>query len=458
MFNWRNRAIDAVGSAFFRGSMPPRADDFDFVTKHGVRLERVEPDNENLIWCLRARHDAWGEAEIFCPRGMPAPPRQLIEFDAGLTSDEKETAAAGRSPVLVRVRGTKRDVLGDRKSLLRYLGAVMADDGVLAIDHTSQRMWSRGALDDELAHDADVDIVALYTLHAVGGDNDDDNDDDNEHGRTEWLHSHGLAALGCFDFDILNPSEALGDIGADALRAIAFAIVEGEVTRSTRRWQLAYPKGDVRFVDVADFNRRADPAVKRLRGPDPDGDEDHDRDRAVICEPSGKFLGRWFDKPRPSKFLSGGFDKESMFKLSPAASALSAARAQNTYPLFRKLAAELREFELPTLAKIGYAIDGARDDDEDAEREYLWFEVHELHDDAIDATLGNAPFHIARMKAGQRGRHAIANMNDWAIMTPIGTINPRNTQPAREIRAHREEFRQALAAAKLGAALEEQDA
>src|SRR5687767_6514011 len=249
MFNWRNRAVDLVGSVFFRGSIPPRAADFEFLTSNGVRIEEVDPANANLNWCLRAAHDTWGEAEIFCPRDMPRPPRALIDFEASLTSDEKETAAAGESPVLVRVKGSKQDVLRDRKSLLRYLAAVMADDGCVAIDHTSQRMWSRGALDDELAHAADVDIVALYTLHIVGSE---------ETEQAEWLHTHGLAGLGFFDFDILNPSDALGDTAADALRAIAFAIVEGEVTKSTPRWKLAYPKGDVRFVDVAEFNRRAD--------------------------------------------------------------------------------------------------------------------------------------------------------------------------------------------------------
>ena len=439
MFNWRNRAVDLVGSVFFRGSIPPRAADFEFLAEQGVRVEEVDPANANLIWCLRASHPQWGEAEIFCPRGMPRPPQVLIDFDVNLTRGEKSAAAAGESPVLVRVRGSKRDVLGDRKSLLRYLGGVMADDGVLAIDHTSQRMWSRGALDDELAHDADVDIVALYTLHVVGNE---------QTGSAEWLHSHGLAELGFFDFDILNPSQALGDTAADALRAIAFAIVEGEVTKSTPRWRLAHPDGDVRFVDVAEFNRRADPQARRLRGEDPERDPDHNHDRAVICEPGGKFLGRWFDKVRPSKFLSGGFDEEGMFALSAAASELSEARAKHTYPLFRKLAAELKEFELPLLAKIGYPVDGATGE----EREYLWFEVHELYDDAIDGTLGNEPFHIARMKAGQRGRHPIANMNDWAIFTPIGTINPRQTQPAREIRAHPQEFRDAMREAQAAAA------
>ena len=81
MLNWRNRSVDLVASVFFRGSMPPRADDFRYLAEHGVRLEDVDPQNEHLAWCINARHADWGDAEIFAPRKMPAPPRALIAFD-----------------------------------------------------------------------------------------------------------------------------------------------------------------------------------------------------------------------------------------------------------------------------------------------------------------------------------------------------------------------------------------
>src|SRR5207248_2514776 len=79
------------------------------------------------------------------------------------------------------------------------------------------------ALDDELCHDADLDIESLYTLHAVTGDEAGDE-------AVIWLHSHGLAEIGLFDFDVLRPSEDLLGRGRDALRAVAFAILDGAVS------------------------------------------------------------------------------------------------------------------------------------------------------------------------------------------------------------------------------------
>jgi hypothetical protein len=349
----------------------------------------------------------------------------MIQWDANLTAAEKELAASGESTVTVRVTGMRGDVLRDGKSLLRYLGAIMGDDGVVAIDHTAQRMWSRGALDDELCHDADLDIESLYTTHAVG---------DDATRRVHWLHTHGLAEMGFFDFDILNPPETLDINRADAMRVIAFAIVEGVVTKSTASWRMS-SAGAVRFIDVGNLLRRAEPGLTALRV---GADEERNQDRAIICEPARGLLGRWLDRIQPSKMLAEMFDKEeALFQFSPEATLLMAERARLTYPLLRRIAAELAEFELPVLVKLGYTVAGGAGSD----KEHLWFKVHELFDDSLDATLLNEPFAIPRLKAGQRDRHRVALLSDWTVMTPVGAINPRDTRASREIRARRDEFR-----------------
>jgi hypothetical protein len=39
-------------------------------------------------------------------------------------------------------------------------------------------------------------------------------------------------------------------------------------------------------------------------------------------------------------------------------------------------------------------------------------------------------------------------LTDWAIPTPLGTITPRYTVPARQIRSNREQFRQLMREAR----------
>jgi uncharacterized protein YegJ (DUF2314 family) len=130
-----------------------------------------------------------------------------------------------------------------------------------------------------------------------------------------------------------------------------------------------------------------------------------------------------------------------MFGFSHSATDLAADRACKTYPLLRTYAREFAEFEFPVLVKLGYAVDGAANQ---KEREHMWFEVHELGDDSIDATLANRPNFISRMKEGDRGRHNTSLISDWMIMTPLGYMNPRSTAAARMVRENADKLREMM--------------
>jgi hypothetical protein len=413
----------------FRGSVAPRADEFAHLERRGFAIVAAEPGRA-AHWALRISHPKLGDADVICLRDCPRPGRQLIDFDPMLTRPEREAAYLGESTVSVMVKGERQDVLRDRKTLLRFLRAVMGDDGVVAVDHTAQRFWPPDALDDELCHDADLDIESLYTLHAVTGDEAGDE-------AVIWLHSHGLAEIGLFDFDVLRPSEDLLGRGRDALRAVAFAILDGAVNHNTPRFRLMMPGGDIRFVDVRDFLKRGGRAANELRL---GADAEHNRDRAVLCDVAGGLFGRLFGRVTPSRILSQAMPDEMTVPFTTSASKLMAERAKGTYLQFRQLAGEFAEFDFPVIVKLGYRVNGGGPD----EREHLWFEVNHLHDDRIDATLASAPMAVSKMKKGQRGWHMLELLTDWAILTPLGTITPRYTVPARQIRGNREQFRQLM--------------
>ncbi|HEY7115264.1 MAG TPA: DUF4026 domain-containing protein [Tepidisphaeraceae bacterium] len=431
---WRNKKTTCAGSVLFRGRVAPRAEEFASLGDRGFVIQPVEASRA-AHWAIKLAHPQLGQADVICLRDCPRPPRQLIDFDPMLTREEREEAYLGESTVSVVCEGQRQDVLRDRKTLLRFLDAVMGNDGIVAVDNTAQRFWPREALEDELAHDADLDIESLYTLHAVTAADEDDDE-------VVWLHSHGLAEIGLFDFDVLHPSDDILGRGRDALRAIAFAILEGAVQRNTPRFGLMSPGGDVRFVDVRDFIRRAAGADDDLR---PGADDEHNRDRAVLCNvTAGGWFARRFGHVTPSRLLSDEMPDEMTVPFSTAATSLMAERALGTYLQFRQLAGEFAEFEFPVIAKLGYRIDGGAPDD----REHLWFSVNEFGDDRIDATLVSSPFAIERMSKGQRAWHKVTRLTDWSILTPLGTITPRHTVPARQIRANRDRFRQLMQSAR----------
>ncbi len=428
MFDWLRKNVTCVGEVLFRGSLPPRPEEFACLRERGLTVKRpkAKPD---MQWALTLEHPEWGRAVLYCRKEDDAnPPLFMIKHTGDLSDQERKEALTAGSSLVVRVPATREHALRDRKNMLRFLREIMGDDGLAAVDLLAQSVWTRQSLDEELSHDADLDIAQIYALHAVTQD-EQTPDDSDEGPATCWLHTHGLGEIGFFDFDILRPSPDLNFTAADLLRAIAFAIVEGTVTSSTKRFRVANAGGTIRFVPVSEFERRADPDDVALRlHPDP-----HlDRNRAVLCDPPGRLLGWLLGRVRPSSFLSQDIEDELLINFSHEATQLAADRARKTYGMFRNLIAELQEIGCMPIVKLGYRVDGGEKDD----KEHLWFTVHEALPGQIDASLESPPFQIERLKVGDRRMHDVQRLSDWIIMTPIGPVSPRSTRVVRFCHEH----------------------
>lgn len=440
---WKRKpAARQAGSALFRGRWVMRPEDFAFLEQAGVRVESAERD-EAGGWSAEIEHRDWGRATLLAVRDAPIPPAALLEMDGRLTDEEKAAVASCASAVAVAAEARTGNVLADRKDLLRLLHAVMGSEGIAAVDHTAQAFWSRAGLEDELAHDAELDIDAVYTMHLLYDREEEPSQDGVR--RSFWLHSHGLKEMGFWDFDVLDPSPDVQGHAHELLRALAFGVVEGRLAPGGEGMPLV--DGEVvRAVPAREFLSRATPrAFAEYQGA---VDPEHLDGHAIICDPAPGWLQRTLrgDGPRPSRFLRGPFPEEVLIQFSTSATELMARRARQTIGAFRSLAEELAEFELPALVKLGYRVDGGGEDD----REHLWFQVHGFQGDAVDATLVNAPFHVARLRLGDRGVHPLELLSDWTISTPIGPVNPRQTRTLRAIRDHRDELRAMLAASNVG--------
>jgi hypothetical protein len=272
-----------------------------------------------------------------------------------------------------------------------------------------------------LEHDADLDISQICAMHAVY-----ETPEDGVH----WLHTHGLGEIGYFDFDVLFPSEEVLFDGGDVMRAIAFAIAEGEVKSDTPRFQVANPRGNIAFCPSDRFQREAAAEVAALRTVD----DYHSSRRSVICEPVGGLLSRFHKAPRFSRFLSEKLPPNPVIRYSAAATELMADRAAKTYQLFCRIYDDLSDIALPTLVKLGYPVDNG----DDGENEHLWFQVESLNDRGIDAILLNSPYQIAGMKEGDRKIHSMELLTDWTIISPLGNITPRSLHNFRAIEPARE--------------------
>src|SRR5262245_39185488 len=238
MFRWKKQVIEHQCVVTF-GGMPPRLENLSqqFLNA-GVRVTPLKAKND-FLWGGELVHPNWGKAWITCPRHFDPIPRVMLEFDPRLDDADVQRAVSGKSGILVSLKSVKGDVLRDRKQLLRFMRCILDNDGLVAMDMTP-KVWTREALDEELAHDADLDIESLFVTHLIHEPLPEGSDAEP---KAYWAHTHGLAELGALDFDILRPSPLLMGGGYDTFRSIAFLILEGKVGPSTDRHAVVLPNG-----------------------------------------------------------------------------------------------------------------------------------------------------------------------------------------------------------------------
>jgi hypothetical protein len=429
MFDFLQRDQPGQAAVYFPGSAPPPADAFLRLRDLGYALTERRADD--VLWAMQLEHPVLGPADLWCDRDAP-PIDDFIRFASNLSDAERTAAAGSASSVGLRVPAKRRQVLRDRKTMLRIARDVMGDDGVVVLDIASELPWSRASLADELAHDAALDIEALYCLHAVTSD------EPGEH-TAHWMHSHGLAELGRFDLDILGPHPDFVANCADPIRAIATMVLEGDVAADQSSFAFGHPGGDARLVPATAFMRDADAAMAALRDA-----EHHDDHRSVLCEPAGRKLlgfGRG-DRPEPLHLARRSPPDQFVVYFPTTTTTLMAERALATIGVLRASMEEFAEFEPVAVVKLGYPTDGDG-------REHLWFTAHAIGESTIDATLESRPFAVD-LQPGERAERPLEYLTDWTLMTPAGPITPRSMIGARLLREHADEIRAAMAAARQG--------
>ena len=423
MFGFLERDQPAAAAVFFPGSDPVPKAAAERLAALGYALAARRRDGAS--WAFSLEHPTHGSAEVWAEAESP-PLEPFIRYANSLTDGERAAAADATTCLRLTVPARRRHVLRDRKTMLRVARDVLGDDGLMVLDLASELPWSRAALADELAHDADLDIEALFCLHAVF--------DEAAPEHVRWLHSHGLAALGGFDVDVLAPHPAFVAWCSDPYRAIATMILRRDIGPAEGRFAFGQPGGDARLVPATDFMREADPTDAALRDA-----EDHDDRRSVLCEPVGRRLfglGRR-DRPEPLRFARRPPPDQFVILFPDATTALMADRAAATANVLRAMTEEFAEFEPVPLVKLGYAT-------RDGGREHLWFSVHGFADGTVDATLENRPFGVD-LRPGERADRPLELLSDWLLMTPAGPITPRSFIAARRLRERADEIRADLA-------------
>jgi uncharacterized protein YegJ (DUF2314 family) len=402
------------GVVLFADHEPPPPDDFRHLPGFAL-AGGADPADHGTWKAVFALH---GMVVMLEPKADYEPiPSALFEHDPRLSDSDRALVRAARSALVVQLASPSADPFRARKDALRVLGAVLGQHGVAALEPIAQRIWLREALDDELSHDAPLDIDQMYVLHAVSSG-----------GSVRWLHSHGLSELGAVDFDVLDPHPQHVPDAWGLLRAVALASIEGKLGLGSPPLCITSLPLEVMGVGADDFMRQAAPEHASLRKA-----QLHTEGRVVLCDPPAKLVPVWLRKPRPARLLQVLTPADTIVFMPGSATRRAAERARGTYARFRAAVADLTGLGLPALVKLGYEEDGG----DEGRREHLWFEVNACDDTEVDATLTNDPSNITRMRRGERARHSIERLSDWMIPTPLGPITPHRLDVLRRVQRDR---------------------
>jgi uncharacterized protein YegJ (DUF2314 family) len=400
-----------LAAIYVRGSAPPGPEVVGHLPRSGYAL--LDGDVPGARWSFRLHHPTLGRAEVWADAAA-APLADHLAAATTLTPGELAQAGEPSAPILLRVPARWGDVPRDRKTLLRIASAVAGHDGLMVIDLAARRPWSRAALAEEVIHDADLDIEALYAVHGVGGSR-------------QWLHTHGLDELGTTDLDIVDAHPDFVAAAADPIRAIATLLLDrlGE-TAGTDEVRFGDPGGTARLVPLTTFMTTAPAGLRTLHrelGPG------HAGRRVVLCEPSRGprrlGLGR-SPSARPLELARRPPPDRFVVYFPSSATTRMAERARGTLPVLRARMVEFEELRPTALVKLGFPT-------RDGGQEHLWFEAHGFTDRTVVATLQNEPIDVD-LRLGARAERPLDLLTDWALVTPAGWITPRSSLATRALR------------------------
>ena len=404
------RTLPCAAAALFRAGDVPCAEELLAKRLEGASLSRAA-ENPQTRWRLRVRHDDWGDAEISQPIEAPAEVGTALRRLKGAPELPKRDQLHERM-LVIHFRNDRREPMRSRKHLLRLMQFLLTGHTGSGVDVLAGRVWSAPAIADELSHDAPLDVSALYHMETarLAGSSDHC-----------VVHTHGLEACGVSDLEILNAAPWFTQ-SVDGMRAAAFAAVEGLLSPGGPAFELASPGGAVRAVPAAAFKERAATRWVAARA------GFKTEARCVLCDPeSHRFMGLLSGGLRPAQLFSRQAG-DLVFNFSSAATALMAERARCTLPLLRDFVDEFSSRRPAVLVKLGIPSPGGV-------AEHMWFDVHSLGTDTVDATLLNTPGRATTLRAGDRGTHPIELLTDWLVSTPAGVATPRSTDAMHRARS-----------------------
>lgn len=325
---------------------------------------------------------------------------------------------------------------------LKIMDAIVPK-AALVVDLTSYKMLSSKWVKMTVGSQTPPHPSYLYTIHAIYNDTDDKGN------REYWLHTHGLHRCGTVELEMIHITNDVEQmhtlLNITATKFLSDPALEKErftigydgmgINLCWLRWEDAlhdFPKNvlggiaDRQGHDENDYNAHAEPAGVIFAVED---------GNMMSPEIYTKTLGE-----NPIFYIS----TEETMRMSALAQerfhlareVFEKAKSSNKKSVFGKLLGKSsKDTECCLLVKLGLTIDNpfladARlivddlENENEAEKEHIWFEVLAIEGSQIKGKLLNQPYWIAGLNEGDEGVYPIELLTDWEIHTHENTYSP----------------------------------
>ncbi|MCA9592595.1 MAG: DUF4026 domain-containing protein [Myxococcales bacterium] len=383
------------------GATPPSPEDvLSRLEQLGVQAAEIDDDDApafRMIAELGVGPDAVPLSIFLEPAGDP-----LLSLGVswrGVLGEDEDAARASRWALGVS-QLMAHDPLRAFHALLRVLYAIVPEP-TLVVDADSLIPRPGGWLAEVALGETPPSPTHLFSIHQVSEPG----------GELSWLHTHGLARCGAIELDILDAPSGDAGLLAQMVNAAAGLLIERGVPEAGEPFVV----GQDLVLAWLPWDRAISEHTPQGLGGPSDRDSVHAGARGVLfaVEDDGELssVEQYLPILRENPLLYVSVMETERMAL------LASERLPRFLSLFRTLG---EDPEWMFLVKLGYEVD---DPAEDGEREHLWFHVHELSGSEVDATLLNQPYRLERLSEGQRAKHSLALLSDWAILCDKGRFD-----------------------------------
>ena len=237
-----------------------------------------------------------------------------------------------------------------------------------------------------------------------------------------WLHSHGLKRAGMYELEILGSDEDTYNTHYQIIETFAYRLLEnGGSTFPGDPVYIGQAAGHYLVGTAVDWKEALQYYPNIKVGTEEDREDGvHDEDTCVIM------LYRNTDDAEKRNYtqvqaFNPLLKQNPVFLLSTQETERMKSLAIERFSFAEK---GFKNKDNVVIVKIGVITDKEHWNGDTPQKEHMWFDLKEVREDGIVATLTNEPYYISGLKKGDTALYPYEDITDWIIYTPEGRITP----------------------------------